>query len=134
MSFPKGRNVFFKPTVQSETHFDFVMARKRRPKANLQDKAQAEAVAPAARSAAVPVRHTAAPGAEVPAAATVHPVRARGWSLGIRLSGGTVFAIPVAASFPHVAAHVVEAQLVRRLCLHGMRLVAAVVIVPCHGA
>ena len=56
-------------------------------KAELQDKAQPEVEAPEAWRVVVPVRHTAEPGAVVPAAATVHAVRAGRRACGIRLGG-----------------------------------------------
>ena len=45
-------------------------------KAELQDKAQPEVVVPVVRRVVVPVRHATVPGVVVPAAATVHAVRA----------------------------------------------------------
>ena len=45
-------------------------------KAELQDKAKPEVVVPVVRRVVVPVRHTAVPGVVVPAATTVHAVRA----------------------------------------------------------
>ena len=45
-------------------------------KAELQGKAQPKVVVPVAGCVVVPIRHTAVPGVVVPAAATVHAVRA----------------------------------------------------------
>lgn len=54
-------------------------------KYELQGKAQAEDAVPEVWRVDVPARHTAAPGEVVPAATTVHAVRARTWTCGIRL-------------------------------------------------
>ena len=78
-------------------------------------KAQAEVVATARRAAPDTNRHAAAPRAVEPATASVHAVRRTIRTCGIVLKRTAVPAIPITTPFPHVATHIVDAQLVGRL-------------------
>ena len=72
-------------------------------------------------------RHATAPRAvDVdPAAATVHTVRATGGTRRVGLRTAAVTAVPVLAPLPHVAAHVVQTQLVSLLRAHRLCAIAA---------
>ncbi len=86
----------------------------------LKGEAESEEVAPVRRAGVVAERHTAAPGAAAPAAATVHAVRARGWARGIGLCVFAIIAIPILAPLPHIAAHVVKAKFIGGLGAYWM--------------
>ena len=85
-------------------------------------KAEAETkdVVPAVGIAVETIRHSTAPRIAVPAAATVHTVRARRRSRRIGLRTAAVVSIPVLTPFKHIAAHVVNAEFVRRFGLYVM--------------
>ena len=83
-------------------------------------KAQAEVAATARRVVAATKRHAAAPRDAEPATATVHAVRPTIRTCWIVLRGTAITAIPVATPFPHVATHIVDAQLVGRLGSNGV--------------
>ena len=69
--------------------------------------AQAKVVAADDRRAPVAGRHTAAPGVVEPTAATVHAVKGRTGTCGIRLRTATIISVPVLTPFPDVATHVI---------------------------
>ena len=96
-------------------------------------KAQAD-VAMDRRVVAVTIRHTAAPRVDEPATATDHAARPTIRTCRIVLRGAAVIVIPIATPFPHVATHIVDAQLVGRLGGNGVGLVATVIIIPSHVA
>ena len=79
----------------------------------LKGKAQAVVAPRFVRRVAVPTRHTAIPGVEVPATATNHAVSARIRSRGVRLVFTAVIAIPILTPLIYVATHVIESQFVR---------------------
>ena len=60
----------------------------------------------------VAVRGAAVPRGAAPTAAAKDAVRALSGDLGIRLCDSRVSGVPIIAPFPHVAAHVMEAQFV----------------------
>ena len=95
-------------------------------------KAQAEVVVTERRGVAVTIRHAAAPRVVEPATATVHAGRPTIRTCGIVLRRTAITAIPITTPFPHVATHIVDAQLVGRLGGYGMGLVGVIVITPCH--
>ena len=88
----------------------------------------------------VAIHHAAVLLASIPAAAT-H--RASGAGIGtcrVFTRAPSVVGIPVPCPFQHIAAHVIQAQLVGRLGSHGLRAIALsarhlrrdVVPIPCH--
>ena len=81
----------------------------------LEGEAQTEVVVMDRRAQVPPARNPAFPGIVVPKAATVHADRARCWASGIRLRVTRVTARPVLTPFQHVAAHIIQAQLIRGL-------------------
>lgn len=102
-------------------------------KAELEGQAQPEAVVQARGPAAEPERHAAVFSSGVPAAATGQAVRARRWSLGIRLAiGVSIAVIPVTTPLKDVTRHVIQAQLVRSLGGHGMGFAARITAIPGH--
>lgn len=68
----------------------------------------------------------------VPAAATAHANRAAGSASRISLRIRGVASVPVLAPFPHVAGHVVYAELIRRLSSYGMCRRTRIREIPCH--
>ena len=92
--------------------------------------AKAEVAAAKARRVAEAKRRATVPIVVEPATATINPDRPTVWTRRIGLSIAAIAAIPILAPFPHVAAHVIQAQLVRLLGLHGMCLTSTVTIVP----
>ena len=95
-------------------------------------KAQAEAAATARRVVEATIRHAAVPRVVDPATATVHEDRPSIETCGIVLRRTAITVKPVATQFPHVAAHIVDAQLVGRLGGYGVNLVATVITIPSH--
>ena len=109
-------------------------------------KAQPEVVVPVVGRAVAAGGGPAVAGAAVPSAATVHAVkiglcgirhpgkadRACTRTCGIRLGGRAVRAKPVLTPFPHIPAHVVDTQFVRRFRLDGMGVGTPIFIVPRH--
>ena len=83
-------------------------------------KAQAEVAVAARRVGAVTIRHAAVPRAVAPATATAHAVRPTLGTGGIGLRCACVTTIPIITPFEHVATHIVDAQLVRRLGGNGV--------------
>ena len=69
-----------------------------------------------------------------PTTTPVHTERARRRAGRVGLRAAAVRAIPVRAPLPHIAAHVVDAELVGRLCAHLVGFAAAVAIIPSHLA
>ena len=94
--------------------------------------AEAEAAAAVAGHVAAAVPRAAAPHVAAPATAAVPTVRptVRPCRIGLRVTAIT--ASPILAPFPHVARHIVEAQFIGMLGLHGMGLVTAVAVIPRH--
>ena len=88
----------------------------------LMGEAQTEAAAAKRGRAASAISNAAARCVVVPAAATAHAVIAGGRTRRISLRRREIRVIPVRAPFPNVAAHVVQAQLVRRLAANGVDL------------
>ena len=104
-------------------------------KRELKGEAQAEVVARVVRRAPAAARHTAAPGIVAPATTPVHADRGLGVVARIRRGrlAVIILIVPVLAPLPHVAAHIVEAQLVGRFLGHGMvRSCTPIFIVPRH--
>ena len=94
--------------------------------------AQAEVAVPATGRFAVARGRPATAGTEATATATAHTGIACTGALGIRLRGRAVRTFPVLTPLPHISAHVVDAQLVRRFRLDGMRGKERVAIIPRH--
>lgn len=95
-------------------------------------KAQAKIEVPVVGGDVVAKRSAAVPRIAAPAAPTVHavcPTRSTG-RIGMRTAA--IFAIPVLAPFPDIAAHVVDAKFIGLLCAYGMCLAAAISIIPCY--
>ena len=83
-------------------------------------KAQAEAVATERQAVVATKRHAAEPGVAAPATATEHAARPTIRTCGIVLRRTAVSTFPIATPFPHVTAHIVDAQLVGRLGGYGV--------------
>src|SRR5574344_307886 len=102
-------------------------------KHKLKDKTQTEiAVVPVAGKAAVPKRHSAAPGIAEPTTTPQTTGRTGSSSGRIGLSTAAIVAIPVAAPLIYITTHIVYAQLVGLLGTYGMSFAPAIVIVPRH--
>ena len=83
---------------------------------------KAKVVAPDHRRVPVAARRTAVPGAEVPAAAPDHPVRAQRRAGWICRRTARILAVPILAPLPDVTVHVIQSPAIRfllanRVCL-----------------
>ena len=107
---------------------------KEKIKWELKNEAQAEVVVAAGRRAEVPTRHTTEPGVVAPAAPTIHAENARRWSFRIGLGRTAVITIPILTPFPHITAHIIDAQAVWRLGCNIVGFTTTVIIIPCHIA
>ena len=97
---------------------------------HIEGKAEAEDVVAIARRVAVTIRRATEPIVVEPATATNNPVRPTPRACRISLSIATIAAIPVLTPFQHIAAHVIQAQLIRLLFLYGMCLTSTVNSAP----
>lgn len=77
-----------------------------------QAEAETQAIAAVVGAAEATVRHPTDPGIVDPAAAAVHAAGARSRPCGVGLRTVGVGSVPVLTPLPHVAAHVVQPQLV----------------------
>jgi hypothetical protein len=84
----------------------------------LAGEAEAQVVATMAGHAAATVRHTAVHADVVPGAAANYATVACPETCGAGLGVAAVWAVPVAAPFPNIAAHIVYAKLVRPFYSH----------------
>ena len=94
--------------------------------AGLQGKAQPQFDEPEVGRVVEPARHATVPRAAAPTTAPGHAVRAGSRASGVGLRGAAVIAFPVIAPLPHVAAHVIDVQLVGLLGSHIMGFIASV--------
>ena len=99
---------------------------------NSKGQPQAMAVVAERRVAVGTIRRATAPGEAAPATATAHAEPPTFRSFWISLCATGIIFIPVAAPFPDIATHIVDAQLVGRLCSHKVSFFPRVITVPSH--
>ena len=96
--------------------------------------AQADVTRIGSRESVVAVGYTASPEGLVPATATGNAVRSCRGTLGVGLGFISIKIVPIVDPFFHVAAHVIETQLVGGFGTHWVSLVVGSALIPSHLA
>ena len=76
---------------------------------NSKGQPQAKAVVAVRRGVVATIRRATVPGVAAPATATEHAARPTFRSFRISLCATTILIVPIAAPFPHIATHIVDA-------------------------